>query len=205
MTNHAIPDAPPLTVPQGDRLPDETGVDRLVRATREGVPGAAEELWSSQARRLVRAAIALGVPVEEAEDVAQEALLSAFRNFGKFDGSRSPFQVWTHRILVGRTSNWHRARRRLHLALSRLAGQGRAVSVLRPDEALAAEEAKRTLHRLTAGLTPIRRRVWVITQISGLPIRAAAETLGLREETVRSHLRHARIALERAGKEEEKP
>ena len=204
MAKHVLPDAPPLAIPQGDHLPDETGVDRLVRATRDGVPGAAEELWSSQAHRLVRAAVALGVTVEEAEDVVQEALLSAFRNFGKFDGSRAPFQVWTHRILVSRTSNWHRARRRLHRALTRLVWEGQPGSVVRPDEALEVEEAKRTLRRLTAGLTPIRRRVWAITQISGLPIRAAAETLGLREETVRSHLRHARLALERAVNEKEK-
>jgi len=201
MANCASTDAPPLTSRQGDHLPDETGVERLVRAVREGVPGAAEDLWAGQARRLIRAAIALGVPIEEAEDVVQESLLSAFRNFGRFDGSRAPFEVWTHRILVSRTSNWHRARRRLGLALSRLAGEGRPRSVTRPDEALEAEEAKRTLDRLTAGLTPVRRRVWVITQLSGLPIREAAEALGLLEETVRSHLRHARLALERAVKE----
>ena len=205
MANHELPAAPPLAIPQGDLLSDETGVDRLVQATREGLPGAAEELWSGQARRLVRAAVALGVTVEEAEDVVQEALISAFRNFGKFDGSRSPFQVWTHRILVSRTSNWHRARRRLHRALKRLVWEGQTGgSGVRPDEALAMDEAKRTLRRLTAGLTPIRRQVWAITQISGLPIRAAAEALGLREETVRSHLRHARVALERAVNEKEK-
>jgi len=201
MKNPAIPDVPSRIVPRGDHLPDEPGTERLVRAAREGVPGAAEDLWSSQAPRLIRAAIALGVPMEEAEDVVQESLLSAFRNFGRFDGSRAPFEVWTHRILVSRTSNWHRARRRLRLALSRLAGEDRPAAELRPDEALAAAEAKRTLHRLTAGLSSIRRRVWVLTQISGLPVREVAEALGLREETVRSHLRHARLALERAAKE----
>jgi len=168
------------------------------------VPGAAEELWSGQARRLVRAAVALGVTVEDAEDVVQEALVSAFRNFGKFDGCRAPFQIWTHRILVSRTSNWHRARRRLHRALTRLVREGQPRSVIQPDETLEMEEAERTLRSLTAGLTPIRRQVWAITQISGLPVRVAADVLGLREETVRSHLRHARLALERAVNEKEK-
>ena len=105
---------------------------------------------------------------------------------------------------MSRTSNWHRGRRRLHRALTQLVWQGQVGSVLRPDEVLAVEEAKRTLRLLTAGLTPIRRQVWAITQISGLPIRATAEALGLREDTVRSHLRHARLALERAVKEKEK-
>ena len=201
MMTRTLPHTPTPRVPEGDRLADEPCVDRLVQAARQGVPGAADELWLSQARRLIRAAIALGVRLEEAEDVVQEALLSAFKNFGRFDGSRAPFQVWTHRILVSRTSNWHRARRRLHRALTRLVCEGQPRSVPPPDEALELEEAKNTLSRLTSGLTPIRRRVWALTQISGLPIRVAAEVLGLREKTVRSHLRHARLALERAVKE----
>jgi RNA polymerase sigma-70 factor (ECF subfamily) len=180
-------------------------LEELVEAVRRGAPGAAEELWSSQARRLIRAAVALGVSIEEAEDVVQETLLSAFRSFHRFDRSKASFQVWTHRILVNGTSNWHRARRRLRMALAQLGGQQREASFLLPDEVLAAQEAKRTLDRLTADLSPVRRRVWVMTQVSGLSMRETAEALGMREATVRSHLRHARAALAHAASGKEKP
>jgi len=180
---------------------DGSDLDALVSEARRNVPGAAERLWSSLARRLVRAAIALGVPVEEAEDVVQDSLLYAFRNFDRYDRCRAPFSVWTHRILVGRTSNWHRARRRLSSALARLAGHPRPPLATPPDEAMAAEEAKRTLLNLAARLSPARRRIWALTQVSGMSAREAAATLGIREETVRSHLRHARLALERAIEE----
>ena len=55
-----------------------------VREALDDVPGAADRLWGEQAPRLLRAALALGVPPEEAPDVVQESLLAAFRALRRF-------------------------------------------------------------------------------------------------------------------------
>ena len=44
-----------------------------------------------------------------AEDIAQEAFLSAIRNLDRFDRKR-PFGPWLHRIVVNRAIDWARAR-----------------------------------------------------------------------------------------------
>jgi RNA polymerase sigma-70 factor (ECF subfamily) len=158
----------------------------------------AERLWSEQAPRLVRAAIALGVPPEEAADVVQDTLLAAFRALRSFDPQRGSFDAWSHAILVRRCSNWRRARARLVRVFTALAREGQGTVVPAPDAVL---EARRTLQRLVGGLSPGQRKVWVLMEVSGLSARATAEALGLREATVRSHLRHARTAMRRNAEE----
>src|SRR5206468_12211085 len=44
-----------------------------------------------------------------AEDIAEEAFLSALRNLDRFD-RRRPFGPWLHRIVVNRAIDWSRAR-----------------------------------------------------------------------------------------------
>jgi RNA polymerase sigma-70 factor (ECF subfamily) len=167
-----------------------------VAAVLDGWRDAAEALWSRQAPRLVRAAIALGVPAADAGDVVQEALLAAFRRLRGFDPARGSFDAWTHAILVRRCANWRRARARL---LRALRGAPRQEPPSRPDGDL---DARRTLERLVGGLAPARRRAWALVEISGLSPREAASILRVRESTVRSHLRHAREAMRRAAEEE---
>jgi RNA polymerase sigma factor (sigma-70 family) len=158
----------------------------------------AELLWSRQAPRLVRAAIALGVPPEEAADVVQDTLLAAFRARRAFDPERGSFDAWSHAILVRRYSNWRRARGRMVRAITSFARDRRGATMPAPD---AAVEARRTLRRLVSGLSPVQRRVWALMEVSGLSTEATARALRLREATVRSHLRHARNAMRRCAKE----
>jgi RNA polymerase sigma-70 factor (ECF subfamily) len=180
--------------------PEDSGLDQagLVEQARRGAPGAAEALWRSQSRPLIRTAIALGVRPEDAEDVVQESLLHAFSQFDRFDSTRSPFSLWLHRILVGRCSNRRRAARRFMTAVARLAGVERRDPPIAPDQAMERREATRALEALVKDLPPRRRAVWALTQISGLSTAEVAGILGMTEATVRSHLRHAAESMRRA-------
>jgi len=170
----------------------------LVEQARRGVPGAAEALWRGRSRPMIRTAIALGVRPEEAEDVVQETLLYAFSRLHTFDAARAQFSVWLHGILVGRCSNRRRAARRFVSALARLAGFPRRDPPMTPDEALQRREAFRALEALVRELPPKRRAVWALTQVSGLSVPEAARILGMKEATVRSHMRHAASSMRHA-------
>lgn len=190
----------PSAVPErwrGEAAPGD--VDAQVEAARRGIPGGADALWTSQAPRLVRAALALGVSPEEASDVAQETLLAAFRGLDRFDPARGSFNVWIHTILARRCSNWRRARRRLARALAAVAGE----AVPRPPSADRVLRARRLLQRLVGDLTTSQRRAWALTEVAGLSAREAASVLGIREATVRSQVRHARGLMRRKAEEEE--
>ncbi|MFQ5718276.1 MAG: RNA polymerase sigma factor [Acidobacteriota bacterium] len=153
--------------------------------------GEAGEMWMEHAPRLLRAAIALGVSSDEAPDVVQETLLAALRAFARFDPSRASVSVWMHAILVRRVANWRRGRRRLTRFL--------ASWKRRPPVATAAGHdalvARLTLARLTRPLSHRQRTVLALIEVCGFSAAEVSTVLGVREATVRSHLRQARTVL----------
>ncbi len=171
--------------------------DGLVQAARRGESSAARALWTAQAPGLLRAAIALGIQPADAADVVQETLMAAFRSLDRFDPHKGAFSTWTHAILVRRCSNWRRARSHVAKLLAGLRQEP-------PGHTPAAEavEAKLTLESLVRGLSRSQRRVWALVEVAGLSGKQAADALGLREATVRSHLRHARAAMRRAAEKD---
>jgi len=178
-------------VPSLAELPDE------IRDALNGLPGAADRLWGRQMPRLLRAALALGVPPDEAPDVVQESMLAAFRALRRFRPGRGSFEAWTHAILLRRCANWRRARGRFLRAVSSLGRAGRAQSAA-PDRQV---DARHTLERMLNGLSVTQHRVWTLLEVSGLGAGEVAGMLGIRETTVRSHLRHARESMRRRGEE----
>ena len=104
-------------------------------------------------------------------------------------------------ILVNRARSWRRSRQRRWKMLNafRISARGSDVSKS------GAVEARLTLRRLLAGLTPRQREVVALYEIGGLSASEAAVTLGLTEAGVRSIARDARRKLSelagRAGNE----
>ena len=68
-----------------------------------------EALFKEHWPRAHRAAYLVVQDGAAAEDIAQEAFLSAIRNLDRFD-RRRPFGPWLHRIVVNRAIDWARAR-----------------------------------------------------------------------------------------------
>src|SRR3954451_16528367 len=81
----------------------------LVRAAQNGSVDAMEELFRRYWSGSHRAAYLVVHDAALAEDVAQEAFLSAVRSLHRFD-RRRPFGPWLHRIVVNRAIDHARAR-----------------------------------------------------------------------------------------------
>src|SRR3954451_19014168 len=81
----------------------------LVRAAQDGSVEAVEELLRRYWSGAHRAAYLVVHDAALAEDVAQEAFLSAVRSLRPFD-RRRPFGPWLHRIVVNRAIDHARAR-----------------------------------------------------------------------------------------------
>ncbi|HEY8769016.1 MAG TPA: RNA polymerase sigma factor [Thermoleophilaceae bacterium] len=81
----------------------------LIRAAQGGSADALEELFRSHWPRAHRAAYLIVHDAATAEDIAQEAFLSAIRALDRFD-RRRPFGPWLTRIVVNRAIDWQRAR-----------------------------------------------------------------------------------------------
>jgi RNA polymerase sigma-70 factor (ECF subfamily) len=81
----------------------------LVSAAQNGSTLAMEELFRRHWPNTHRAAYLIVRDAAAAEDIAQEAFLSALSALGRFD-RRRPFAPWLHRIVVNRAIDWSRAR-----------------------------------------------------------------------------------------------
>src|SRR5207248_621488 len=80
-----------------------------VRGAQAGSASDLEALFRSHWPRAYRAAYLVVHDSAAAEDIAQEAFVSAVRALDSFD-RRRPFGPWLHRIVVNRAIDWSRAR-----------------------------------------------------------------------------------------------
>jgi RNA polymerase sigma-70 factor (ECF subfamily) len=122
-----------------------------VRGAQAGSASDLEALFRAHWPRAFRAAYLVVHDAAAAEDIAQEAFISAVRRLDRFDRAR-PFGPWLHRIVVNRAIDWTRARKlrgevelaetptrdhepgdpqRLAAAIAELSPEHRAVIVLR--------------------------------------------------------------------------
>jgi RNA polymerase sigma-70 factor (ECF subfamily) len=99
----------PLSDPSKASNWASAGERALIAAAQSGSEGAVEELFQRHWPNTHRAAYLIVADAAAAEDIAQEAFLSALRALDRFD-RRRPFAPWLHRIAVNRAIDWSRAR-----------------------------------------------------------------------------------------------
>ena len=159
----------------------------LVRAAQRGSERAVDELFARHWPDAYRTALLIAHDRAAAEDIAQEAFLSALRALPRFDRSR-PLRPWLHRIVVNRAIDWARARR-----LRREVGVDAVAEVAAPEEVDPAGlgELGAALRRLS----PEHRAVVVMRYLLELMPGEIAEALDLPRGTVNSRLRRALDAL----------
>jgi RNA polymerase sigma-70 factor (ECF subfamily) len=139
--------------------------------------------------------------VADAEDVVQDALLSAYSHVDKFRG-QARMSTWLTSIVIN--SAGMRLRRRSRQASVPLDAQqsdahtfAEILSDSRPDPE---EECRRTEHaELLAHsfrmLSPTLRHTFQLRHVNGLSIRETAHRLGIPEGTVKARVARARAKL----------
>jgi RNA polymerase sigma-70 factor (ECF subfamily) len=167
----------------------------LVAAARAGDRGALEKLLTSHQPRLWAVCRRLTGSDADADDAAQEALISIVRALPRFDG-RSRFGTWTYRIAVNASLDELRRRRRR--AEPGLPGDGDdrgrpepVATTAAPEDAALTADVDAALRRLP----PEFRAPVVLRDLCGLDYAEIAEVLELPPGTVRSRISRGRAAL----------
>jgi RNA polymerase sigma-70 factor (ECF subfamily) len=135
---------------------------------------------------------------EEALEVAQEALLRAFRSLGRFDVSRS-FRNWLFQIAANEARDRLRRRTRERAAFDE-AVQG-APAAENPETGHDRQEIRSDLMRCLDVLSPRERDVFVLRDLEELDIRETATALGCSSLSVRVSLSAARRKIGQAIRE----
>jgi RNA polymerase sigma-70 factor (ECF subfamily) len=157
----------------------------LVRAAQRGSERAVEELFARHWPDAYRTALLITHDRAAAEDIAQEAFLSALRALPRFD-RRRPLRPWLHRIVVNRAIDWARARR-----LRREVDAEAVPEAVAPPAAAGLGAVGAALARLS----PEHRAVIVMRYLLEFTPGEIAEALELPRGTVNSRLRRGLDAL----------
>jgi RNA polymerase sigma-70 factor (ECF subfamily) len=158
----------------------------LVRSAQGGSSEAVEELFRRHWPAVHRAAWLVVHDAAAAEDIAQEAFVSALRALDRFD-RRRPLGPWLHRIVVNRAIDWSRAR-----ALRPETGADALPEAVAPA---APADIGSELVAALADLGPEHRAVVVLRHLLGYTPGEIAAMLDLPRGTVNSRLRRALDAL----------
>jgi RNA polymerase sigma-70 factor, ECF subfamily len=160
----------------------------LIRGALAGSEADLEALFRRFWPRAYRAAFLVVHDHAAAEDIAQEAFLSAIRRLDRFDRRRR-FGPWLSAIVVNRAIDWVRAR------AARRESAGEPADAPSPAEVPAGRYSQEVLTALGA-LSPEHRAVIVLRYLLEYSPGEIAKALELPRGTVNSRLRRGLDALE---------
>jgi RNA polymerase sigma-70 factor (ECF subfamily) len=184
--------------PPGAADPAETEASLLARA-QAGDVAAFERLSGGYADRLFMLLLRLLGDRTEAEDVAQEVMLRAWRGITGFRGKSSYF-TWLYRIAVNEANRVLEKRARQPAGVSLGARELDLPAAPAQDPSRQAEnsELRRALGRALAGLPPPLRTAIVLRDVEGLSTQEAAEIAGVGQAAFKSRLHQARLRVRAA-------
>src|SRR5438552_7925739 len=100
-----------LKAPAAPSIPEPTEDRTLVKRAQEGNLSAYDELVQRYQERIYATLYHMTANHEDANDLAQEAFIKAFRALKSFKGDSS-FFTWVYRIAVNRTINFLKQRKK---------------------------------------------------------------------------------------------
>ncbi len=163
---------------------DATAAARVDRAAAtKGDPGAFEAAVRPHYAPLIRRLVLVVGDPHDAEDIAQDAYLAAFRSWDRFDGS--DVRAWLYTIGLRLAFNHRRGRKRWLAAIGRVEA--------RPW----ADPSDPDLWAALATLDPRTRSALLLNVIDGYTQAEIAGMLGVPEGTVASWISRGRAALRR--------
>jgi RNA polymerase sigma-70 factor (ECF subfamily) len=207
---------PPADGSQGAHEPGDgtgrpaSGIEQsdleLVRRVQRGERGAFDLLVLRYQHKVVKLVARLLRDPAEAEDVAQEAFVKAYRAIGSFRGD-SAFYTWLYRIAVNTARNAMASRQRRPLAYEadlneseQSAVESRMRDTDTPEAAALSDEIHTTVNRAVADLPEDLRTAIILREIEGLSYEEIANAMDCPVGTVRSRIFRAREAIDRSLK-----
>ena len=196
--------------PGDDAARPAAGADQsdleLVRRVQRGERGAFDLLVLKYQHKVVKLVARMLRDPAEAEDVAQEAFVKAYRAIGSFRGD-SAFYTWLYRIAVNTARNTMASRQRRPLDYEADLSEGEQSAVesrMRhgdtPEAVALSDEIHHTVNGAIGALPEDLRTAIILREVEGLSYEEIAEAMDCPVGTVRSRIFRAREAIDRSLK-----
>ncbi len=175
----------------------------LVRRVQRGDKGAFDVLVLKYQHKLVKLVTRYVRNPAEAEDIAQEAFIKAYRALPQFRGD-SAFYTWLYRIAINTAKNAvvSRDRNPVDYDLDRDSidesydMQGRLKDSETPEGLVLTDEIRQTVNAAIEELPEDLRTAIVLRELEGLSYEQIAASMGCPVGTVRSRIFRAREAID---------
>jgi RNA polymerase sigma-70 factor (ECF subfamily) len=206
-----------MLMTQGKQRPPQLRlVSSKSRGPEEGLPVALAGDLDGQFERLVRAyqdrlfafALRLSRSREDAEEIAQDAFVRAYKALKTYPPERIAalsLRAWLYQIALNVTRNRFRRRRPIHVSLTSADGEGAPMShepeidpADRPDALYEKKSERHGIAALVADLPDRYRMPLVLRYVEGLPVEEVASVLHQPLGTTKSHLHRGVNALREA-------
>lgn len=157
------------------------------------------QLIDRHAAKIVNLAYRMVGNRAEAEDLAQEAFLTAFKALSTFRAD-SKFSTWLYRIATNKCKDWLRVKRPgmgqqnvdidetldIHLAEEQT-----------PERLLSQQQVAQELEQAIQRLLPLYREAFVLKHIEGLSYEEMEAILGVNSDTLKMRVYKGRLQLSR--------
>ncbi len=183
-------------------MADDLSDAQLVARVQRGERAAFDLLVRKYQHRVIKL-VSRYVSPPEAQDVAQDAFIKAYRSISGFKGD-SAFYTWLYRISINSAKNYITARSRrpasqdVDVDDAEVMGQTEQFSDRDTPEALAeSHEVRDAVLSTIRDLPEELRTAITLRELDGMSYDQIAETMGCPVGTVRSRIFRARSAVER--------
>ena len=166
----------------------------IVARARNGDSAAFELLVERYQNQVYRLALRMCGNTHDAEEVAQEAFVAAWKGLPRFRGE-SKFSTWLYQLTSHAAVDYLRREKR-HRGLDDIDEQTDLAAEGSPHEAAENAELAGQLQAALQSLTPEHRQIFLLRQLQQLSYEEIAQTLGLEAGTVKSRLNRARKQLQ---------
>ena len=170
----------------------------LVLRAQKGDTGAFTELAAKYQFRIYKTLLALTGNHMDADDLAQEAFMKAYKSLGGFK-RQAGFYTWIYRIAVNLAMNMlnrrNMAQKHLGSAEAGLDGILGGSQIL-PEKQSLRRELRLKLKKAIDDLPPIYRVSFILVAIEGMSHQQASEVLACSEKTVSWRMHKARKMLQ---------
>ncbi|MBO4932497.1 MAG: sigma-70 family RNA polymerase sigma factor [Clostridia bacterium] len=199
----------PQAPPEELHAPDKN-VDALVKRAKSGDTNAFSEIVTCYERFVYNTACrvltASGLSVADADDIAQDSLIKAWRSLSTFRGECS-FSTWLFRVTVNTARDVIRTNaRRPVVSLTRSEDDDEEPEIWDvpvtsgdeiPEEAAERRETIEAVRRAVESLPDDQRQAIVLRDIHGLPYDEISRILGAEVGTIKSRINRGRTNLKK--------
>jgi RNA polymerase sigma-70 factor (ECF subfamily) len=161
-----------------------------------GEPGAFAELVSRYRAPVYSYLLRCGVAEQDRDDLFQEIFTRIHRAARQYRPER-PLHPWLFTVVANAVRNHLRQKKVRDLVFGDPPANDPADDTADAEEVARAEQTRAWLEDRIRELPLVQREALILTCIQNLPQKQVASILGLRLNTLKTHLRRARLALVR--------